>query len=164
MNRSFVNRASFAALAASVLAVGGQALAGGVLPYFPVRVQRINSAGTMYAAGVMADARASADATQGIGCSVQSQFQSVAEYLQCSAVSASGARAGCYLDWRQPGFAGARDAVLSAGSHSFIEFNVGGSGQCIDLRVYNDSSFLPPRPAPPPRSIGVVSPPPLVVR
>lgn len=141
MKRSFVKHASFAALAASLLALGGPAFAG-LRDLRQVTVTRYSD-GRVYGNGTVSGARLSADATQWIGCSLYSFTTGTAEYAFCSAKNAAGLYGGCSINTTQPGFYAIRDAIVLSSANSDISFTSDTSGRCTNVTIQNYSYSIP---------------------
>lgn len=139
MKRSFQRLGSAAAIAAA-LALGSQSFAG-ARSLQEVSVYR--SATGISASGSMYGARLSSDATQWIGCALQSSALYDSSWIQCSARNSEGTFAFCVTDSTKPGFWSLRDAVLSVGPHSRITFGTDSTGYCKHISVENYSDRLP---------------------
>jgi hypothetical protein len=141
MKRSFVKTASFAAIAASVLALGGSAFAG-LRDLRQVTAVRYSD-GRAYGNGTVSGARLSADVTQWIGCSNYTFTTGTGEYASCSAKNSAGVFVNCAINSSQPGFWAIRDAIAMLSTNSDLTFSSDATGRCTSVSVQNFSYSIP---------------------
>jgi hypothetical protein len=96
-----------------------------------------------YASGSLAEARATSNNTEYIGCYTAS-YASGTSYIYCFAMSAQNQYVGCYDSESAPNFQNKLQAVQTLNSDSALDFSANAAGGCESIHVQN-VSWLRPR-------------------
>jgi len=127
MNRKVLLGVSIAALATATTAWAGYK------GYYPVNVNTTSRE----AYGALGDARASADATQYIGCAVTG-YGVTGVSLACYAQDAAGNYGSCSTT-----DSGLITAATGLTANAFVDFVWDSTGKCTYLRVFTGSQYRP---------------------